>query len=251
MIKYTKSPLGSLIRSRTGPVQWGQEEGLYPQELEDALAELERIIAPIYDSLLANRPLDLQQRLLWSHWLLCQYSRTPAYIIDVAKLEEDILTQFPDMEKWASEINTEEKLQSALDNIYSLTSSKKIVPFLAVRDWIVCKAAIGSCFLRTDDPIVITGPLVREKTKIIYPLSPKQCFVATVLGTFPPSALLGSCQLSRGDSFRMFNLIASQADQEVVVHPDDDTKQLRTALQDALRGNTGHFKTGFPDLRYE
>jgi Protein of unknown function (DUF4238) len=252
MIKYTRSLTGQLIRHRTGPVKWGQEEGLYPQELEDALVNLERIVAPIYRCFLTNQPLDLRQRLLWSHWLLCQYSRTPAFIVDFAKLEEDILAQFPNLRQWAAVINTEERLKSALDNISSITTSKKLVPFLAVRDWVVCETAVGSCFLRTDDPIVITGSLIREKTQILYPLSPRQCFVATVLGNFPPSAFLGSYRLSHGESFQIFNLITSQADREVVVHPDDDTKKLRTTLQGAFRVAPGHFKVGgVADLRYE
>ena len=189
---------------------------------------------------------------MWSHWLLCQYSRTPAFVVDFAKLEEDILAQFPNLIQWAAQINTEEKLKSALDNISSITTSKKLVPFLAVRDWVVCEAAVGSCFLRTDDPIVITGSLVREKTQILYPLSPRQCFVATVLGKFPPSAFLGNYQLSQGASLQIFNLTTSRADREVIVHPDDDTEKLRATLQDAFRVALGHFKIGgVPDLRYE
>jgi hypothetical protein len=252
MIKYTRSPTGQLIRHRTGPVEWGQEEGLYPQELEDALANLERIVAPIYRCFLTKQPLDLRQRLLWSHWLFCQYSRTPAFIVDFAKLEEDILAQFPNPPQWAAEINTEEKLKSALDTISSTTTSKKLVPFLAVRDWVVCEAAVDSCFLRTDDPVVITGSLVREKTQILYPLSPRQCFVATVLGKFPPSAFLGSYQLSHGESLQIFNLTISRAEREVVVHPDDETENLRTTLQGAFCIPPGHFKVGgVPDLRQE
>jgi len=48
------------------------------------------------------------------------------------------------------------------------------------------------------------------------------------------------------------SVTTSRADREVVVHPDDDTENLRTALQGALRVAPGHFKVGgVPDLRYE
>jgi hypothetical protein len=128
----------------------------------------------------------------------------------------------------------------------------KLIPFLAVRDWVVCEAAVGSCFIRTDDPIVITGSLVSEKTRILYPLSPSQCFVATVLGKFPPSAFLGSYHLSYDESLQIFNLATNQTDRELVVHPDDDSEILMTMLQGALCIAPGHFKIGgVPDLRYE
>jgi hypothetical protein len=194
----------------------------------------------------------LHQRLLWSHWLLCQYSRTPSFIIDFAKFDKELLDKIPDSKLWSIKIDTEEKLQMAIDNIVNFTSSKKLVPFFAVRDWIICEAAHGCCFLRTDAPVIIAGSLVREKTQILYPLSPKKCFIATVIGKFPPSASLAKYSLSKEQNINTLKFIASRADREVIVHPNDDSEELRSMFSDTLGVSSGYFTIGnFPDLRHE
>lgn len=252
MVKYTKGLTGQLKKSRTGPVEWGQESYLYPQNIEDALARFERTIAPIYKKLLENQPPSLYERLLWSHWILCQYSRTPSFIIDFAKFEEDLRAYFSRfIDNLGIAINAEEKLQSALYNIVTTSTNKELIPFLAVRDWVICEAADGFCFPRSDSPLILTGPLVRENTQIIYPLSPKHCFVALVIGGFPPSAFFFTDQLSSNDSLQCLKLIANKTDRELVVHPDDDTSELRAILQDSFGDNAGYFSIGaVPDLRY-
>lgn len=252
MIKYTQSPITGLTRGRTGPTEWGQEPSLYPQELENAFAQLENIIAPIYRLLLEDQILNLNQRLLWSHWILCQYSRTPSFIIDFAKIDEEVYAKFPGSGEWSTKIDTEEKLQMALDSIVNFASSKKLVPFFAVRDWVICEAAPDCCFIRTDAPVIIAGPLVREKTQIMYPLSPRKCFLATIIGRFPPSAALVRHPLSREQNINALRFIASEADREVIVHPDDDSEQIRSMLSESLGVASGYFTIGdIPDLRHE
>lgn len=252
IVKYALSPITGLSRERTGPTEWGQETNLYPQELENAFAKIESIIAPIYRLLLGNQILNLNQRLLWSHWILCQYSRTPSFIIDFAKIDEELFAKIPGYGQFSTKIDTEEKLQMALGSIANFASSKELVPFLAVRDWVICDAAPGCCFIRTDAPVVIAGPLVREKTQILYPLSPRKCFLATIIGRFPPSASLVHHQLTRERNINALRLIASRADREAIVHPDDDSEQLRSLLSDTLGVSSGYFTIGdIPDMRRE
>ena len=70
----------NIVRGRTGPNKWDAERHLYSQALEDALASIESRVAPVYCKLLANNPLTPTDRLIWSRWILCQFSRTPSHI---------------------------------------------------------------------------------------------------------------------------------------------------------------------------
>jgi hypothetical protein len=86
-----------VTRGRTGPRDWGGENHLYPQRVEDALAAFETKVAVVYDKLLRSQILTAQERLLWSRWILCQFARTPTLLLELAGFEEDVLSHFPEL----------------------------------------------------------------------------------------------------------------------------------------------------------
>ena len=229
---------------------WGQEEGLYPQELENALGKLETKVAPLYRRLQeAECSIDLKERLLWSHYLLCQYSRTPLHIIDLAKLPESVLSRFDIVD---SSINSDAQLDAALKAIVDTTTSNKLLPFLATRDWLIGEAPEGLAFPRTDVPVVFSGPLVRENSQIFYPLSPRHCFIATIFGEFPPMARLASSTLTREYVIQVIEFLVRHADLELVLHPDEEEHSLVDQIPDWIGTASGYYELGgIPDLRRE
>lgn len=250
MIRIRRGLAGNHKRSTTGPKKWGQEEGLYPQDLENALGKLETKVAPLYRKLQkADCSIDLKERILWSHYLLCQYSRTPLHIIDLAKLPESVLSRFNAVDP---SINSDAQLDAALEAIVDTTTSNRLLPFLATRDWLIGEAPAGLAFPRTDVPVVFTGPLVRETSQILYPLSPTHCFIGTIFGEFPPMARLASSQLTRQYVVQAVELLVRNADLELVLHPDMEEHSLVNQIPNWIGTASGYYSLGVvPDLRRE
>lgn len=230
IVKFSRRADRTIVRGRTGPKEWGAENYLYSQDLEDSLERFETLISPIYKKLLQDEVLHPTERLLWGHWLLCQYSRTPSFMIEFAKLPEDLLFRHaaPD---FADLLDTETQIKAAQSHITDFATSKKLVYFLVLRDWVTFRAPQGEFFIKSDVPVIIQGPLVEESTTILYPLSPDKCFSATVVGgVFPPRQLQLEQQLEPGRSLEVVRLIASTADREVICHPQHDSAELRALL---------------------
>ncbi len=249
IIKFSRRADGTLIKGRTGPREWGAESYLYSQDLEDALSYFERLVKPLYEKLLSGQILKPEERLAWSYWLLCQYSRTPSFMIELAKLPEDILARHSSVDVYSTLLNTEEQLKAAQSNIATFATSQELVPFLVLRDWVVYEAAPDGSFIKSDVPVIIRGALVEEDTTILYPLSPAKCFSATVAGGFfPPRQLQLESSLTAGQTVDFVKLIASTADREVICHVDNVSSNLVELLTAYLAIDSGYIKLGgFPD----
>jgi hypothetical protein len=232
---------GDIVRGRTGPVEWGAEKHLYPQELEDALAKFEHRVKRLYHKLIKGELLDPVERVLWSRWILCQFSRTPSFMIELAKLEEDVLSSFPDFSDFAASIDVDAKFNAALENIQSISSGNALLPFIVMRDWIVLRPAPGEFFVKSDVPVVIQGALVNDDAMIVYPLAPDRCFIATVLDRFPPTQVQEEYQLRPRETEYYLRLVASCADLEVICHPDSASSSLELLLQETLGTSSKFF----------
>jgi hypothetical protein len=230
-----------VVRGRTGPKKWGAERHLYPQMLEDALARVEDRVARVYRKLLANETLVTVERLIWSRWILCQFSRTPSHILELAGLEEDVLTLLPDFAYDFSSAEIQAKIDAATSNVLDFQNSEELIPFIILRDWVVLRPAAGEFFIKGDVPVVIRGALVDDDATIVYPLSPSHCFVATVLGGFPPHQIQGECRLKPAEAAYYVRLVAACADREVICHPDHCSKQLDVLVGDVLGTSSRYF----------
>lgn len=225
----------------SGPNHWGHERDLYPQELEEALAALESAVAPVYRLLLRGFALSPEQRHLWAHWLLCQYVRTPARLLDVAEIPEQIVSHFKAMRLDHLLSPADESIASALRNIVDFSSNTELIPLLVLRDWIVYRAPQGSSFVKGDNPVIIEGPLVNEKARIVYPLGPEHCFEAGIVGgMFPPQQLQGEMLLTPSQVDAVNVLIAKHAEREIVCTLDAATPEL-LALAATHIGCSGPF----------
>lgn len=192
-----------------GKAAWGFEYHLYSQALEDRLdVELENQAKHLYDKLLHNEALSSNERMKWGQFIITQAVRTPSFFKYRDKLEE--------LNGGNSELYKEEIIgcQWCMDNQY-----------IANRNWIILEAAEDDYFVRTDNPVYMTGFLDNPETVIYYPLSPKKCFVACsfieaipiLKGSEPSLPKQELLQLSKGDAFKInFDIIRSASNSLIV-----------------------------------
>jgi hypothetical protein len=227
---------GRIVRDSrpTGPVQWGQEECLYPQPIENALSRFENQVAPVYRKLLVGEKLDSVERLIWSRWILCQCTRTPTYALEVARVGEKIATAFPEFSEDFSSIDMGESIDLALSDDLTIEKGNRLIPFIILRDWLLLRPAAEEFFIKGDVPVIIRGALVNDESIILYPLSPECCFRATVLGGFPPRQLQAEARLESGGTTSYLRLIAASAEREVICHPDHFSPELERIVAETL-----------------
>jgi hypothetical protein len=233
---------GGVTVGRTGPREWGGEYDLYPQQVEDALGAFETKIAGLYEKLLSGKILDPTERLIWSRWILCQFARTPTLMLELAGIEEDVLSRFPEFTRDFSWQETEAKLDAAVAHIGDFHTSDRLIPFVVLRDWFVLRPASGEFFVKGDVPVVIRGALVGDHSQIVYPLSPTHCFVATVVGNFPPCQIQAEHQLKAGRSAQYVRLIARCAEREVICHPRHYSAQVAELIGEVIGGSPRFIK---------
>jgi hypothetical protein len=154
--------------------------------------------------------------------------------LELAGIEEDALAAFPDLAYDFSWDEIQEKIDVATINVMDFQKSEELIPFIILRDWVVLRPAEGEFFIKGDVPVIIRGALVDDDTAIVYPLSPKHCFVATVLGGFPPHQIQAEHHLKSAEADYYVRLVAACADREVICHPDYCSRQLEIEVGDVL-----------------
>lgn len=234
----------NVVRGRTGPKEWGAERYLYSQTLEDALGRIENRVAPVYRKLLANDPLTPTDRLIWSRWILCQFSRTPSHILELAGLEEDILATFPGFACDFTPGEIQAKIDAATSGVLDFQDNEQLIPFIILRDWVVLQPAAGEFFIKGDNPVVIRGTLIDDNASIVYPLSPSHCFVATVLRGFPPHQIQAEHRLKHGEAAYYMKLVAACADCEVICHPEHCSGELELLVASVLGTSSRYIRFG-------
>jgi hypothetical protein len=197
-----------------GKTAWGYEFHLYSQELEDQLdSELENYSAPLYEKLLNNDTLDADERMKWGQFIVTQFMRTPSFF----KYRDELEKAHGGDESYKETIIG---CQWCEDNKY-----------VACRDWIILEAAEDDFFVRTDNPVYMTGFLQNPSTTIFYPLSPKKCFVAcsfiemrfTLVGEELPFPKQEVLKLEKGDAYKInFDLIKSASTSLIVAKSDNN-----------------------------
>lgn len=208
-----------------GKTAWGYELNLYSQDLENRLdSELENESATLYEKLIAGEILDFGQRMKWAQYIITQAIRTPSFFRYRDHIEKINGGDF-------SYKNTILGCAACEEN-----------KFIASRDWIILRAHHDDFFIRTDNPVYMTGCLDNPTTAIFYPLTPKLCFVAcsfveTVLlpkGMSMPFPKQEFLQLEKGDAYHInFELIKSASD-SVILAKSDNNEAVRQIALDVL-----------------
>lgn len=197
------------VKSKNGlsKKSWGFQENLYPQVVEDEFAnKIENDAKFVYEKMLGDLNLSHSERVSWARFILTQAMRTPSYI----KYRE-LATKITGRSFEISDI---------LD-----TDSYGRLEHILRRSWIVLKAAEDDFFIRTDNPVYMTGFIELPDTVLIYPLSPKMCFVACSIPKgqeHNENMLQKRLQLEKGDSFRINFELAMSASRSLILSGDDD-----------------------------
>lgn len=206
-----------------GKTAWGYEVNLYSQEVEDKLdTELENHASLLYEKLLNDIVLTPDERMKWSQYIIAQAIRTPSFFKYRDKLEE---INGGDMSYKESIIGC----QWCDENRY-----------VANRNWLILEAADDDYFIRTDNPVYMTGFINNPTTTIYYPLSPKKCFVACSAlekiylpkGMDLPSPKQETHKLSKGDTLKInFDIIKSASNSLIVAKSNNNRSTSHMNLQ--------------------
>lgn len=161
-LAYFYCPYKKVIKTDTkGKRQWGRKRGLYTWAVENSLdKDLETKVGPIYEKILSFEELSVDDRFLWSQFLLSQLVRTPTYIkYETAVHKKLNITAKPDH-----------------DRVGCLECGD--LHYIARRDWVLLFAHDDDYFVRSDNPVLLSGFIERKETCLFYPLTPRICFVA-------------------------------------------------------------------------
>jgi hypothetical protein len=205
-----------------GKTAWGYELNLYPQGVEDRLdSELENESAMLYEKLLVGEMLDADQRMKWAQFIITQAVRTPNFF----KYRDHV-----------EEINSGDySYKNTILGCAGCEGNK----YVAARDWVILKAHEDDFFIRTDNPVYMTGCLDNPTTTIFYPLTPELCFVAcsfveTVLlpkGMELPFPKQEFLQLQKGDAYHInFELLKSASNSVIMAKKDNNEALSQMAL---------------------
>lgn len=234
---------GEIWNGRTSAKMWGCKEGLYTQAVEDGYEKVETRIAPLYKKLMAHVALSPIERLHWSQWILCQFARTPTIMLELAEMPGDIFKALNfECDLPRDTVGKNLKGQESLG--LEFPCSQELIGFIALRDWVILRPSEGEFFIKGDVPVMIRGAFIEDDARIVYPLSPDRCFVATVLGTFPPHQLQADVQLKPGGTKQFHQMIASVSEREVICRPDHFSPELVAVVQENLSKSVRYIHHG-------
>lgn len=208
-----------------GKTAWGYEYNLYSQELEDRLdSDLENHSSILYEKLINQIKLTPTERLKWSQFIITQAVRTPSFF----KYRDYIETQNNGDFSYK---NTILGCVNCIENQY-----------VANRDWYILRAHKEDFFIRTDNPVYMTGFLENPKCTIFYPLTPELCFVACsyveniplLKGFEVQKPKQDIIQLEQGDTYTInFELIKS-ANNSIIVAKRNNNHVINKISLDVL-----------------
>lgn len=209
-------------KTEKGSKAWGRQRGLYPLEIENSLnMELENFAAPIYKKILDFQELTKIDRKVWSQFLLSQLVRTPTFM---------------KYENFAMNISglSKRPLHDRVGCRYC-----NDLNFIANRDWGLLIAHEDDFFVRSDNPVFQTGFIERPESCLLYPLSPRLCFVACSMQvdwnghSHVPHEMCGRT-LRRGDA-HLFNFyLAKAAGASLIISPKHDGVLVDSMFSDIL-----------------
>ncbi len=148
------------------PKNWGSEEHLYSQDVEDAFGQIESRLASLQRKLESASPPTEEERYGWAMWLLASYLRTPAAFLCSAEVSAS-------MQGFTGDL-----FRTSYSMLATCVTNPHCIELIANRDWqiLTCERPY---FLKPDSGVVFTDRLDSEDCLILYPLSPFSCFLAT------------------------------------------------------------------------
>jgi hypothetical protein len=159
--------VGTTVEARpAGPKNWGGEENLYSQDVENAFEKIESKLAQLQRKLECGSRPDDDERYAWAMWLLASYLRTPAAFLCSAEVSTSMLGFTGDI------------FRTSYRMLAKCVTNPHCLELLANRNWQILRCE-KPYFLKPDTGLVLTDRLDKEDCLILYPLSPFACFLAT------------------------------------------------------------------------
>lgn len=202
-----------VVKEPKGLKPWARRRGLYSWAVEEALDQtLETHAAPVYEKLCQFEEVTLRERTIWAQFLLSQVIRTPTYI------------------RYESAIQKKLGLTEALTHDRVGCPDCLDLSCITSRDWCFLLAHPDDHFVRSDNPVLLSGFIERPETCLYYPLSPRICFVACSMQSdwiheHPQADRMPTSfgkQLPKGHAWAINFHIARAADESLVLHPGYD-----------------------------
>lgn len=208
-------------RNSVGKRKWGFKDSFYSQELETLFRdEIENPSTNIYKKLINQEILTYAERIKWSQFLITQSIRTPSFF---------------NYRKKAGEFNNEHFYfdESIIGCIHC--EENKLI---ADRNWVILKAHEEDYFIRTDNPVYMTGFLENDITTLFYPLTPNLCFVACskiilqqLMGFQPKQEYI---QLEKGDAYAINFELLKSAYETVILRVDNNSESSKYMIKSVL-----------------
>ena len=153
---------------------WGAAPSLYTQSLEHLLGLIEGDVRRPYEKLVDIVPLDAMDVRRWIAFLIAQLIRTPRFMRAILGHQkvwiENTGFKYP---------TSPSHLGQAYETLF--TNNDLYAAYyrqITRRAWTVASAADGLTFLKGDNPVVISGRAAEDTWRLLYPLTPKRCFIA-------------------------------------------------------------------------
>jgi hypothetical protein len=149
----------------SGSKNWGSEEHLYSQDVEEAFAKIETKLAALQRKLEGNSPLTDDERYGWAMWLLACYLRTPSAFLSSAEASAKMNSRDLDL------------FEASYAVLATCVTNPHCIELIADRHWQIA-ACEQPYFLKPDSGLILTDRLDSEDCLILYPLTPFSCFIA-------------------------------------------------------------------------
>lgn len=203
---------------------WGRRKGLWSDYTEDNLANnLENGAAPVYRKILQGRDLSSEERQVWAQFVLSQIVRTPSFM----RYEKFVRSRSSSF------------LMPANDRVGCKDCGDLF--WVTQRKWRLCVCVDDGFFIRSDNPVLVTGFVERPSTAMYYPLSPTVMWVAESMpdgwaadwkkghyGSF------SRCVVPRAAATMVNFYLVRSAANEFVVHPENQESWLEGMADDVL-----------------
>lgn len=231
VLEYSPALGGGVRAEACGYTEWGSARYLYSARVEAQLSAIEGDAQTPYMKLVGGRPFSGPNERDWIAFLVAQILRTPRFILK----NISALSYLVKKNKWDYP-QTPARLRAAYETIFSdsgvYTGYHRAIES---KSWWIGKTTGAVCLIKSDEPVLLTGPLTRIDSSLVMPLSPTRCFVAgPLLRRDSPPLRVGEVDLTDAHVRGLNRAFARNARRSVIARIADDSPEMRSTLSEVL-----------------
>lgn len=235
---YTLGVDGSVRSKDVRAKSWGRERFLYSQDLEHWFSLVEGDAGIPYKKLLQMIPLNEDETNRWVAYLVAQRFRTPAFIGRLLPR----LGRFV-IERGLNFPTDTGSLRGAYEALFSNNKVfTEMYQRLVGRRWEMWSTELNPGFIRPDEPVLVTSA-AEEGWRLVYPMTPRRCFVAGPGGAESPRDVWPHHRAIDRHMLAQLNFqLAAASRRTVIARPQANDSDLRSVLASGMRQRS--FQTG-------